>query len=73
MTRTKTLIPLILLATGLALSACVVAPAPGYYSGGPSYYGSGYYGPSVGFYYGGGRGWDRDRDRDRGGRDWDRR
>jgi hypothetical protein len=65
--RTKTLISMLLLSgLGLALAGCVVAPAypsygydSGYYYGGPAYYG-----PSVGFYYGGGH---RDWDRDRGG------
>jgi hypothetical protein len=63
----KTLLSMLLLSgLGLALAGCVVAPAypsygngydSGYYYGGPAYYG-----PSVGFYYGGGggRGWDRD-------------
>ncbi|HXP74737.1 MAG TPA: hypothetical protein VN823_11380 [Stellaceae bacterium] len=54
---------LIVAGLGLALSACYVAPAPGYgyydsgYYGSPGYYGPAYYGPSVGVYYGGGGGW----------------
>ena len=69
--RVKTVFaPLLMAGLGLGLSACYVAPDPGYayydsgysgYYGAPAYYGPayyGYYGPSVGFYYGGR--WDRD-------------
>jgi hypothetical protein len=66
--RVKTMISTLLVAgIGLALSACYVAPGPGYaygdpgysgYYGAPAYYGGpAYYGPSVGVYYGGGGGW----------------
>jgi len=69
--RVKTAFTVALMAgLGLVLSACYVAPEPGYpsyaYDSGyyaPAYYAPAYYGPSVGFYYGGrwGGGWDRDR------------
>jgi hypothetical protein len=74
--RVKTVFATLLMAgLGLGLSACYVAPGPGYYDSGyygsgyygaPAYYGPayyGYYGPSVGVYYGGrwGGSWDRDR------------
>ena len=66
--RLKSTIAMLLL-TGLGLSGCYYAPAPGYaYDSGyyaPSYYAPAYYGPSVGVYYGGyyGGGWHRDWDR----------
>ena len=63
--RTKTLVSMLLLSgLGLALAGCVVAPAYPSYGYDSGYYGGpAYYGPSVGFYYGGGGrgGWDRDR------------